>query len=309
MLKTEKRVVYRAFGLSIISEIPLPELLCLDNKTDFIDIEVIIEDLSKLWLELSDDQNAFVIKKDFIMFQVPNIATFSITEGKKISVSPLKENEEDHIRLYILGTCMGALLMQRRILPLHGSAVVINGRAYAFMGNSGAGKSTLAAAFLNQGYQLLSDDVIAVSLSQSENIPFIIPSFPHQKLWDDSLDRLGMQIKNYNPIYGRENKYSIPVSSSYFSEPIPLAGVFELIKTEDEHLEIHRIDKLKRIYTLYYNTYQNCLIPNAGLMEWHFKTTVNIIGKIGIYQIKRPVSGVNPNQIISEILKKISKGE
>ena len=60
----------------------------------------------------------------------------------------------------------GALLMQRKILPLHGSAVAIDGKAYAIVGDSGAGKSTLASAFLNKGYQLLSDDVIAVSLSQ-----------------------------------------------------------------------------------------------------------------------------------------------
>ena len=49
-------------------------------------------------------------------------------------VSPLKRYDEDVIRLYILGTCMGAILMQRRIFPLHGSAVAINGKAYAFVG-------------------------------------------------------------------------------------------------------------------------------------------------------------------------------
>ena len=37
--------------------------------------------------------------------------------------------DEDIIRLYILGTCMGAILMQRKILPLHGSAIAINGKA------------------------------------------------------------------------------------------------------------------------------------------------------------------------------------
>ena len=61
---------------------------------------------------------------------------------------------------------MGAILMQRKILPLHGSAIAIDGKAYAIVGDSGAGKSTLASAFLNKGYQLLSDDVIAVSLSK-----------------------------------------------------------------------------------------------------------------------------------------------
>ena len=69
---------------------------------------------------------------------------------------------------------MGAILMQRKVFPLHGSAIAINGKAYAFVGDSGAGKSTLASAFLNKGYQLLSDDVIAVSLSQDENIHLLL---------------------------------------------------------------------------------------------------------------------------------------
>ncbi|MDQ0198799.1 aldolase [Neobacillus ginsengisoli] len=309
MIETEKKLIYKAFGLTLTSEIPLPELPHLDSEICSIDVEIVKGDLSKLWFELSDEENAFVIKENFVMFQVPNIATFSIQEGKRITVSPLKEDEENHIRLYILGTCMGAILMQRKVLPLHGSAVAINGKAYAFMGNSGAGKSTLASAFLNQGYKLLSDDVIAVSLSKEEDIPFVTPSYPHQKLWDDSLSSLGMEVSNFRPIYGREAKYSIPVSSKYFTEPLPLGGVFELIKSENSEFDIRRIDSLERFHTLYYNTYQNCFIPNLGLMAWHFNTTTKIINKIGIYQIQRPVSGTSPTQMVAQILKTLSEGE
>ena len=84
-------------------------------------------------------------------FRILLISIFK--DGNKIIVSPLDEIDEDVIRLYILGTCMGAILMQRKILPLHGSAIAINGKAYAIVGDSGAGKSTLASAFLKKGYQ------------------------------------------------------------------------------------------------------------------------------------------------------------
>ena len=60
----------------------------------------------------------------------------------------------------------GCNINAKKNFPLHGSAIAIDGKAYAIVGDSGAGKSTLASAFLNQGYQLLSDDVIAVSLSK-----------------------------------------------------------------------------------------------------------------------------------------------
>lgn len=309
MLQTEKKVVYKAFGLSVVSEIPLPELPQMDNhQVDSIDIEIKTEDLSKLWHELWDGQDEFVIRENLVMFQVPNIATFSMQEGKRISISPMKEYEEDMIRLWILGTCMGAILMQRKVFPLHGSAVAINGKAYAFVGDSGAGKSTLASAFLNQGYQLLSDDVIAVSLS-SDNTPIVTPSYPQQKLWQDSLNNFGMETSNYRSIYGRETKYNVPVPSKYFPDPLPLAGVFELVKTGDGEIEIRRIKKLERFQTLFYHTFRNFLITDLGLVDWHFHTSAAILNRIDVYQLCRPVSGFSAPQLVSLILNTLNKGE
>ncbi|MGX2961400.1 aldolase [Peribacillus sp. JNUCC 23] len=308
MLKAEKKVAYKAFGLSIISEIPLPELPHIDNKVDFIDIEIKIGNLSNLWFDLSDKQNEFVISENLVMFQFPNIATFSVQEGKTIIVSPMAEEDEDMIRLVILGTCMGVLLMQRKIFPLHGSAVAIDGKAYAFIGDQGAGKSTLATTFLNRGYQLLSDDVIALSFSK-DDIPFVAPAYPQQKLWQKSLTEFGMETSQYRSIYGRETKFCVPVQSQYFADPLPLAGVFELVKSENTEIEIRRIEKLERFHTLFSHTYRNFLIPRLGLMDWHFTTSASILNKVDVYQLHRPVSGFSAPQLASLILNTVNKGE
>ena len=54
------------------------------------------------------------------------------------------------------------MLQHRGYLVLHGSAVLVNGRAVVFSGDSGAGKSTLAASMVHHGYQLITDDVVAI---------------------------------------------------------------------------------------------------------------------------------------------------
>ena len=54
------------------------------NKINPIDLEIKIEDLSQLWFELADPQNVFVVNENLVMFQVPNIATFSIQDGNRI---------------------------------------------------------------------------------------------------------------------------------------------------------------------------------------------------------------------------------
>ena len=108
------------------------------------------------------------------------------------------ESDENEIRLYILGLVWGLLLMQRKIFPLHGSAIAINGKAYAFIGDSGAGKSTLASAFLSKGYQLLSDDVIAVSLS-NDTCSVCFSSLSATKAMAGKLKHLEWKTSHYRP--------------------------------------------------------------------------------------------------------------
>ena len=110
---------------------------------------------------------------------------------------------------------------------------LLMGRPMHLLEIAGAGKSTLAAAFLNIGHQLLSDDVIAISLSQDDRL-VVTPSYPQQKLWENSIVHLGMETNSYNPLYKEVNKYAVPVAATFCSDQIPLAGVssFFLLKTK-----------------------------------------------------------------------------
>ncbi len=309
MIELGQQLAYKAFGLTFSSEIYFPELEIIGYTPDLFDVEIRFNDLSRLYDELSNEPDKFVIKENMVVFQISGIATFLIKNGNSITVSPMKDSDEDQIRLLILGTCMSALLIQRGILPLHGSAVAINGKAYAFIGHSGAGKSTLASAFILRDYQLLSDDVIAVSLSKKGNIPYVTPSYPQQKLWQDSLNNFGMNSNNYRSIFGRENKYSIPMSSNYVATQLPLAGVFELVKSDCKGIGIRRIEKLESFSTIYSHTFRNFLIQGLGLMDWHFQTSAEILNKIPIFQLQRANSESSVEQLVSKILNTICKGD
>jgi hypothetical protein len=308
MINAEKKMVYKAFGLTVLSEIPLPELTQNNIKDDLVDILVEKADLSALWSEQSYTNDLLVVKENFIMFKIPETAIFMIKNGNEIFVSPKDGSCEDEIRLYILGTCMGAILLQRKILPLHGSAIAIDGKAYAFVGDSGAGKSTLAAAFLNRGYRLLSDDVIPVSLSE-ENNPVVTPTYPQQKLWLESLNQFGLESSHYKPIKDRESKFTIPVQSQFAEEPMPLAGVFELVKTQNNELEIVPVQKMERFLTLFNNTFRNFFIEQSGLMEWHFTISAKLVNKITIYQLHRPISRFTAPELTDLILNIVKKEE
>ncbi|OXL82129.1 aldolase [Paenibacillus sp. SSG-1] len=283
-----KPAIYTAFGLRIESEIPLPELRPALHFGQDIQVRIGFADLDDAWAQRETPVNKFAVSEQQVMFRIPKLAVFSAENGTDIYVSPEAEADEDQIRLYVLGTCMGAILMQRRILPLHGSAVVMNGKAYALVGHSGHGKSTLASALLQQGCQLLTDDVIAVTMD-SEQIPLVAPAYPQQKLWQDSLDTFGMDAGGLRPLFDRETKYAVPVLAKFASEPIPLAGVFELVKTDCEQPEIREIGGLERLPLLYRHTYRSSLLAESGLTPWHFECTTRLSGSVNMYQLQRPL--------------------
>ncbi|AJS59973.1 aldolase [Paenibacillus sp. IHBB 10380] len=306
MVHTISNTIYKAFGYSIQSDIPLPELQQIDNPESDINITIHCADLTERWLELSVSPKKFVVTKNLIMFWIPDLAVFAVEGGTTITISPEKGADEDKIRLYILGSCMGAILLQRRILPLHGSAVVIDHKAYAFIGDSGHGKSTLASSFIQRGFQLLTDDVIAVTLD-IHNIPYVTPAYPQQKLWQESLDTFGMNSDQFRPLFERETKYAIPVASHFSADTLPLAGIFELIKMDCSHTGIRAIEKLERLPLLYRHTYRNFFLPDSGLTQWHFETTARMSGSIEIYQLRRPLNESTVHQLTDMILSAIGK--
>jgi hypothetical protein len=312
MVSAVEQTVYKAFGMRLSSAIPLPELSVSVNSEENESADVVIETAAsnRLWEELEQCGDNFVFKDNRFLFLIPETAVFCIEgDGNKITVAPLPGADLEKVRVYLLGTCFGSLLMIRKLLPLHGSAVEIGGKAYAFLGDSGAGKSTLAAAFVGMGHRLVSDDVIAVTLAGGDGSPVVMPSYPQQKLWQESIDRLGMESGNYRTIYRETTKFAVPVSSSFCSGPVPLAGVFELVKSEGNAVSICSLPNLERLRIMLLHTYRNMLIRRLGLEQWHFSISTAIANEIPVYQLRRPAEGFTAHRLAEEIIRTIEKGE
>jgi len=89
---------------------------------------------------------------------------------------------------YLLGPIMGLLLRLRGVVCLHASVVSIGDRSIVFVGSEGAGKSTTAAAFAQQGFAVLSDDIVA--LVEREQQFHVLPAYRCVNLWPDSVKLL-----------------------------------------------------------------------------------------------------------------------
>ncbi|MBH5319649.1 aldolase [Paenibacillus sp. GSMTC-2017] len=317
MISTEQKYLYTAFGLRILSDIPLPGSAVIAWQDPSVDVRVEMGDLLALWSQLSTEDDIFVVRDNFVMFQITNVAIYLVKDGNTIIVSPIGEQSAEKLRLYLDGYGMSTLLLQRKSLPLHGSAIVIDGRAYAIVGQSGAGKSTLTKAFLDRGYSFLSDDIIPVSFSEDGKQVMVEPAIPEQKLWQECLDEFGMDRSNYHTIYERvarvddqvetKTKFAIPVTR-FFDRPLPLAGIFELVKSEAvDEVAVDSIEKADKFRAIMQHTFNRALIPPMGLMAWSFTLTTNLTKQIPIYTLTRPTTRFTASELVSLMIDTIEK--
>ncbi|WP_404405957.1 aldolase [Jeotgalibacillus malaysiensis] len=294
---------YKAFGLGIKSDVELSELKLATTKCD---VSITRSDrLSLEWKTESNENTKSFARDGHIMFEVNDIGWFKITGGHTIQYQSTESAELRQIKLYLLGSCMGAILLQRKVLPLHGSAVLINGKAYAIVGDSGAGKSTLARALMEKGYKLISDDILATRFK--EGVPYLSSSYAQQKLWVESLDMFSMDADDYESIMLRETKFNVPVKRFYFNGEVELAGVFELSKADLSQPLVKNVQGIERLPLLFHHTYRKSFINRIGLTDWHFNTTARLAGQVDVYKITRPENQSTAHELADMIISIANK--
>ncbi|HEX2952474.1 MAG TPA: aldolase, partial [Bacillota bacterium] len=179
---------YRVFGLTVFSEYELPELETID-PLEKPDLRIILGETPQELEGATVHRPHLQIAPQSLLLRIRSAGGFWVRDGKEIILNPLPDAPPENVRLFLLGSAFGALLYQRGILPIHGSALVHQGQAFILTGVTGAGKSTLAAALVHRGCKLLTDDVAAVTFDDI-GTPWVQPAYPQQKLWQDSATAL-----------------------------------------------------------------------------------------------------------------------
>lgn len=175
---------YKAFGLNIASEFPLPELQGGYEQ----DADVIIQ-YGTIQPPTFDHCNQhFKAERTDRghLYYIQNIGGVKVEEGARITVSPLDGSEERGFRFLVSGIALGLLLHQRGFVTLHASAVSFEGEVIAFVGHKGMGKSTTAAAFHAHDYSIVTDDLLVLDVEGDRALAR--PGFPHLKLYPESIE-------------------------------------------------------------------------------------------------------------------------
>ncbi|KAF1086083.1 hypothetical protein SPSYN_00821 [Sporotomaculum syntrophicum] len=299
---------YQLFGIRVRSEIYLPELLPAAFPQDQPEVAIILGTVPEKIANPVQKGVNYQIGKGQLIFHVRDVAGFYVSQGNRIVVEPSEGAPGKNVRLYLLGTAFGALLIQREILPLHGSAVAAHGQAVIFTGLSGAGKSSLLAAFRQKGYPFLTDDIVAITIAP-DGSALVHPSYPQQKLWRDSTEAIGFETESLTPLYTEfgQDKFALPAHQSFWPSPLPLAAIYEIQATECREVTLQPLNSFDKLAVLLKNTYRPYLVDGLGLKAAHFKQCAEVSRLVAIARLIRPLKVFSlPEQVrcIEEDLKR-----
>lgn len=254
---------YSAFGFNIESTLELPGLSALSDEHELQGLKwVRIEECgvidSNQWQ--LEDNSWLKVSENKVLFCITGVGHFLTTNGNKIlftRTQGLTENTvlDKDVRVFILGSCFGALALQNHLLPLHGSVAVVDNTAIAFVGDSGAGKSTMLGSYMSSGYKMLTDDVCVLNFVNG--IPIVYPAYPQCKYNEDSATLLGHSFESMQWINRFKSKKYLDVSE-YFDTAERVLSRIVLLEASDKvsSIKIHEMEGIEKFETIYRNTYR-----------------------------------------------------
>lgn len=287
---------YRAFGLNISSELTLPELLPLNACNEQIDLHIQWGAVDAKGLDCAVVTHAFFqAKKDYLWLNVKDVARFLIVEGQHITIEPYAHADIASIRLFLLGSCMGALLMQRDLFLLHGNAVRVGETCVSFVGNSGAGKSTLSAAFFKRGYSILADDVCAIDQEMS-----VLPGFPQVKLWADAMHQLALQSHALRRVRPDVDKFAFPLMNQFSCAALPIRIVY-CLNTNATDFALEPLFGVNKVKILHQHTYRRYYLKGLMKAPEYYQRSAQIANQISVVQLSRPKEGFQLESLVDFI--------
>jgi hypothetical protein len=277
---------YRIHGLELWSDIELPELVRVEP--DRPDLTVRLATIARV--APADSRGAyFHFSDEDFFFAWDAVGKFLVRDERTIEVEPAPGLDDRLLAFPLLGPVLAMTLHRRGALVLHASAVDVAGRAVAFLGNKGAGKSSIAAAMIEAGHALLTDDVLALA-QDGTGAWRVEAAFPQLKLSPDAsrtLTRDGALARD--AAHPSITKRLHMVSTAFRTDSTPLARLFVLRRGERASIApLAATDAFKALagYSYAARFGGEALRGEAGAR--HLKAIGSVLGAAGISMLEVP---------------------
>jgi hypothetical protein len=306
--------VYRLAGCRVRSAVPLPALPVDASSGPPYDIEIVRTGLdeavdptfpadwtleqgsadrtplrgSRIWSRPAPDGRHYRYRFDYC----GHAAEFVFNpNGSEIRAAWTEQVSEADVAMLLTGPVLGRALRLRGVHCLHATTVTIEGHAVSLLGPSGAGKSTFAAALVQGGSGLLSDDQTAFVWQEAD--VHALPGQRGLKLWSDSvqnLDPSGYSARLMWPGIEDLEKFVVELPGAQGAEaPAPVAGVYLLgpRRPEVTEVEISELPPAQRVAVLCANVYGG-MEPSRELRVREIAFFSRMAGSVPVRSLRLP---------------------
>lgn len=295
---------YTIFGLNIASEVECPEMRLFSGRPDV----TIRYGLVPQYLGFSSYKGVcFEVLPGKFLLKAINVARYLVSNGNEIIVEPMPDAEEHYVRLFLLSSAMGALLLQRGTLSLHGNAVGLNNEAFIIAGAAGTGKSTLAAILISKGFELISDDIAVISYKN--DMPFILPGVAQLKLWRDSLTKLDIHTEGLKRVRKELEKFFYLPETKFSNNEIFLKKIYILNSRNDDEISIYPISGSEKFKVLRNNTYRRSYVESMDMEKRYFELISRLASKTEISRLYRGKRGFKIEELANAVINDINRNK
>lgn len=277
---------YKAFGLSIHSELELSGFAPGEDGPPDITIE---KGNLRVRKSAPGARYGNVVSGHIKEDEWDLDLLFHIRDGEVVTYDMLKPLSDDLLRSFVQGALLAAVLRQRHLLVLHGSAVSDGERAVAFLGNSGWGKSTLAEYFCQRGYELITDDVMVVTPGTETEPARIPPGVKQVRLRPASAERL---VEDYEdlPLVTEISPKRLRVLKGEDERSIPLAKLYVLQRRTSDANRITPLDPQQVPLHFVAHTHSTNWITDPAYIAEHFKQCTQLAKHTPVGLLERILS-------------------
>jgi hypothetical protein len=173
-------------------------------------------------------------QKDFLaqIFFDGSVYTFVVDGIGSVEIDPIERTlctfgiDDPVVREELVcGVPMAVCFVQRGDIALHAAAVEVDGSAVVLAGPGRYGKSTLAAAFVDEGHRLLSEDLVCLRPSRS---PTVLPGPAAIRLRNDVAGRLSVSAAGDARSGIDRTRLTLDPDERGDSAPVPLGAILFL---------------------------------------------------------------------------------
>ncbi|MEW6629424.1 MAG: serine kinase [Pseudomonadota bacterium] len=299
------RHFYKAYGLTVSSEVTLPELE--PAAPAMPDIEIAVRPID--FPRTSSEGAAFHFEPERQYLSWQAVGSFLIDGANRIDVEPAPGIDDALLAFPLLGPVMALLLHQRGLLVLHASAINVSGRSVIFMGDKGAGKSTTAGAMIRAGHRLLTDDVVALDLSAAGR-PTVLPGFPQLKLAADAAGAIRIEDAEVRPrVHPQIDKAQHRLREGFSAEAVPASRIYVLERGERATISpLPGASALPAIIRFSYVTRFGRQALVGDFASTHLRQCAELAGRIGVCRLEVPAGLERIDEAVALIESDLAAG-